>query len=469
MSALPSINPQYQSEMGKVSALTNPLDLPLPQVAESEMLVLGTAMYTRDHLPSIIDALLPDEFGYESHQIIFQAIKEVYLSGQLVCPISVADKIEAIDHGMLMQVGGRARLDEMAMAIALPEATNWHIDKVKDASKRRKTIYALYNALSKAYDPTEADYLGCMQSAILELTTGTTPQTDYDPGKDFDNALVAALNKLTNPSRVAGVSSGFASLDDIAGGMAPGELHILAARPSMGKSALAAQIALNVASHTGSPVIIFSLEMERTSVIQRFLSAQAEVCLSTKPHNEQDLDAKKVRLDHAYEKLRGLPIWVVDNERPTLATLQAKIHRLQAKTGAPPALVVVDYLQLMEGSGRENRNQEVSELSRGLKQIATRNGLPVLALSQLSRAVESRQDKRPMLSDLRESGAIEQDADVVMFLYRDEYYNKQSERTGVAEVVVGKNRRGATGTVELHFRGAITKFSEPITHYGGHH
>lgn len=431
------------------------------QALEAEVSVLGAIFLDNAALDRVADGLLPESFHAPRHRAVFGAMRSLWIRGEPIDPVTVADELgQELDA-----LGGMDYLAGLADAAATSVNVEHHAALVVDAAEVRRLIEACEGVARKAragdYD-SNAEILDEAQAAL----TAVSERRASDGLVPIRTALKAAVGILeaayANGSAVTGTPSGFAGLDAKTTGHHPGDLVILAARPGMGKTALALGAAVNAARITGGQVVVFSLEMPTAQLAARLIASEARVDserMRTGVLAQGDID----RILAAVQRLSPLHLHIDDTPAATLEQVRAKCRRLATTAGAPPLkLVVVDYLQLMRGPRQRggNREQEIAELSRGLKGLAKEMGVPVVALAQLNRGVESRPNKRPQLSDLRESGAIEQDADLVMFCYRDDYYHEDSEAKGQAEIIIGKHRNGSTGTVKLRFAKEWVRFDD---------
>ena len=409
---------------------------------EAEQAVLGALFFQPDSMVDIIEILQPDDFYNATHQEIYRACVDLFRRGEPVDLIFVAEMLNDLE--ILDQCGGRPYLMDLAMSVATAENIRWYADKIKNYALRRQVYQFGMELMELAFDSEKAeDALEAAQSGILAIAQAADRQVDPTPVQLAQAAAQNIQQRLENPNRMNGLRSGFRKLDTNLRGLQAGKLIILGARPAMGKSGFALNIATYVAVAERKPVLFYSLEMEPVELTERALMAIAE--------SETDMMKIQYAADSFPRTLR-----IIDRPTLTLTALRASILRNRIEMGSV-GLVVIDYLQLMKSTGG-NRTEEVSSLTRGLKLLAREFKIPIMALAQLSRAVETRQDKRPMLGDLRESGGIEQDADVVVFLYREEYYNKDTDKKNVAEVIIGKNRGGKTSQFEIYFRKNIVKF-----------
>ena len=437
----------------------NPLEKGLPANLDAERFVLGSILLDDAMYVQAAGALEADDFTLEKHRRIFRRMGELQERGEKIDRITVANELMKFNE--LEACDGLTYL--VSLDDGLPHIPNLdsYIRIVKDKAILRRIITASQSMMNRCLLGEEApdEILAGAEETLLKLGDARVKNGLVNPQQileDYDGGI----NAFLDPSkRVKGISTGFAKYDDYTGGMHGGELFILAGRPSMGKTALALNIAQHVALKLKQTVAVFSLEMSKESLLTRMLCATARVD-SQKFRSGYLNQAERTKLNHALHELVEAPLYIDDTAGIHLMDIHAKLRRLKAERGHI-GLVVVDYLQLMSGRGRfENRNQEVSALSRGMKLLAKELNVPLLVLSQLSRAVESRQgDHRPQLSDLRESGSIEQDADVVGFIFREEVYQREREDLrGLAELIVAKQRNGPIGTVNLVFLHAQTKF-----------
>ena len=431
---------------------------PMPQNIEAEQSVLAACMLNQDAVEELVLKLKPENFYRPAHRIIFEAVCELNLRRIPVDQISLADTLNAA--GQLDAVGGKAYLIELAdNTFAL---TNWqnHAAIVKRTAILRELIYASASINALAYDAP--DNLDEVVEEAEKTLFNVTEKRVSSTFRRMDTLLNDAFEEITQlaeqKNHMAGVPTGFKDVDDLFHGFRGGDLIILAARPGVGKTSFALNLAVNAAKR-GTAVTFFSLEMSAGQLVQRILCAEARVSLSKIRAgyiSEGDWGA----IADAMNSLSQLELYIDDS--PGLSILEARAKaRRELRKASGKGLIVVDYLQLMQPPQTRrdgNRAVEVGEISRGLKVLAKEMDMPVLALSQLSRAVEMRGKKRPMLSDLRESGSIEQDADIVLFLYRDAYYNRESEEQNVAECIVAKNRHGETDSVKLGWDGQFTRF-----------
>ena len=440
-----------------------------PHSVEAEQSVLGGLLLEASALDKITDLVLPDDFYRNEHRLIYRQI--IRLS-ELAKPVDVITVAEALQiAGELEKVGGLPYLGGLAQNVPSAANIRRYGEIVRERSIMRKLAEVGSEIASSAYNPTGRDaaqLLDEAESKVFEIAeAGSKGKQGFIPMPPLLTQVVERIETLyarDNASEVTGTATGFTDLDRKTSGLHPGDLIIIAGRPSMGKTALAINIAENVAMDSKLPVAIFSMEMGATQLAMRMLGSVGKL-------NQQDLRTGRLqdddwgRLTHALGRLNDAPIHIDESAALSSLDLRARSRRLHRQNNGL-GLIVVDYLQLMSsnvGKVSENRATEISEISRSLKALAKELQVPVIALSQLNRSLEQRTDKRPVMSDLRESGAIEQDADLILFIYRDEVYNSDSQSKGKAEIIIGKQRNGPIGKVELAFRGEYTRFDNLAT------
>ena len=430
-----------------------------PQNLEAEEYVLGAMMLSPNAIEVVTDIIDAGDFYRESHGKIYRAALELFQQGHPVDAITIADKLDEL--GQLEEVGGKERIRDIATLVPTTSNAGHHARIVREmATLRGLTVVGEQIQRLGWERPGETPILvDRAEQMVFDLAQhrirGSFEHIEVLVRESFEQitAMYEAGEEMT------GTPTGFRDLDNLTSGLQPGNLVVVAGRPSMGKSAFALGIASNLALHHDVPVAIFTLEMSNTEVAHRLLCSEGKVELQHLRTGRLSPDDWP-RLVKACDALTKAPIYVDDTRLTTMLEIRGKARRLKARE-PKLGLILIDYIQLMaSGQNIENRVQEVSQISRSLKVLAGDLEVPVLALSQLSRAVESRTDKRPLLSDLRDSGSIEQDADLVMFLYRDEYYNDQSEDQGLAEVILAKHRNGPIGTEKLAFLKRYAKFSD---------
>ncbi|MCS6912962.1 MAG: replicative DNA helicase [Myxococcales bacterium] len=441
----------------------------LPHNLEAEEAVIGGILFSGRALNLVAELLEPSDFYHPALQAIFEAMLELDQQSRPIDIITVAEQMRTSDTlSKLRAYGGEAYLAQLASKIATVENIAHHARIVRDKSTARRLIMAASSIVDKGYaEYVDVDrYVDEAQQAVFEVASRSTRQS-YEPVRKVLNTAIRALEQRFNRKEaITGVPSGYTRFDELTAGLQPGDLIIVAARPSMGKTAFVMNCAQNAALDHGIPVLIFSLEMSKESLIERVLCSEARV--DSQRLRGGFLETRDwINVTKAASRISEAPMWIDDSGAPTLMEIRAKCRRWRSdptvfrSTGPSLGMIVVDYLQLIQGrpqTKESSREREISEISRGLKALAKELSLPVVALSQLNRSVEQRADKRPLASDLRESGAIEQDADLICFIYRDEVYNKDSPDRGIAEIIIGKQRNGPTGTVRLAFQAQYTRF-----------
>lgn len=427
-----------------------------PQSIEAEEAILGAILVNPICLNKIADLIEPESFYKPANKIIYEAILYLFAKNQAIDIVTVSERLS--ESAKLELIGGRTYINDLALNVVTTANIEYYAKIVQEKAIKRNLINAGSEIVTMAYDnqPTEAT-LDCAEKLIFSIAQQKTT-TDLVAVKDLVLTSYEQIEyRYNHRDELIGVPTGFYDLDVMTSGLQKADLIILAARPSMGKTAFALNIAQNVALRANKATAIFSLEMPKEQLVQRMLCSEAEVDsqrLKTGLMQAKDWE----KLTTTMNSFAEAPIYIDDYAGASVMDIRAKCRRL-AMEEKELGLIVIDYLQLMSGSPNEERIQQISAISRGLKTLARELGVPIIALSQLSRAVEQRPNKRPMLSDLRESGAIEQDADLVMFIYRDEYYNKEeTENKGKAEIILAKHRNGPVGNVELLFQSNITKF-----------
>jgi replicative DNA helicase len=435
-----------------------------PHDLDAERAVIGAMLVSETAVAAVAERLSPEDFYSEGHRIIYGAMMRLYARGDPIDQLTLTNELRGV--GEFERIGGRAYVFQIVESVPTAANASRYAEIVRGRALLRNIIDVGSRITEDAFREPEdvSEALDAAEQLIYGVSNRTlrehlAPVSELAPG-----TLEMIQRLYEQEGEVTGVESGFEDLDRKTTGFHKSDLVILAARPAMGKTALALNIIWHAAGARGLPVAIFSLEMSKEQLVQRLISQITRI-------PAQALRSGNVRAEDWPKLVRGVaevsraPVWIDDTAGVTLMEIRAKVRRLssqlKARGEAPLSLVVVDYLQLMVGQNyrSENRQQEIAEISRGLKVLARDLDVPVLAVAQLSRAVEQRHDKRPLLSDLRDSGAIEQDADMVMFLYRDEYYNADTDDKGVAEVIIGKHRNGPTGKVQLAWMEQYTKFA----------
>jgi replicative DNA helicase len=437
-----------------------------PHSMEAEQSVLGGLLLDNEAWDRIADVLHQSDFYRFEHRIIYET------AGTLINATKPADVITVYEHlqslGKAEECGGLPYLNALAQSVPSAANIRRYAEIVRERAILRKLIAAGDEIVSKAFDTGGAPVLQVLDEAESRiLQVGEEGSRQAQIWRDMDQLVLRAIDRISERAErggdlVTGLRTGFPDLDRMTTGLQPGNLIILAARPSMGKTSLALNIAEHAAIEQGLPVLLFSMEMSSDELTLRMIGSTGRVDQRRMQTGRMN-DDEWARFAEATERLSKAPIKIDETGGLNPAELRARARRKARECGGKVGLIVVDYLQLMSGDTQEdrrseNRATELAEVSRGLKALAKELQCPVLALSQLNRGVESRNDKRPTMSDLRESGALEQDADVIMFIYRDEYYNKDSTEPGVAEIIIGKQRNGPVGTVKLAFLAPLARF-----------
>lgn len=428
-----------------------------PQNLEAERSILGCMLLDKESISTVTELLKGEDFYREDHREIFEAVMDLFDRAEPIDIITVSEQLKS--RGTLESTGGLDNLANMANLVPTTSNARHYAKIVEEKSMMRRLIKTSSEIMNMGYEATEevTYVLDRAEKGIFDILQKRNTQ-GFTHIKDV---LVDAFDRLeelyNSKGYVTGIPTGFLDLDYKTAGLHNSDLILIAARPAMGKTAFALNIAQYAAVHKQVPVAIFSLEMAKDQLVNRMLCSEVLVdAQRMRTGKLEDDDWQKVAM--ALGPMSEAPIYIDDTPGTSIMDIRAKCRRLKLEKNL--GLVVIDYLQLMQGRGKnENRQQEISEISRSLKIMAKEINVPVICLSQLSRGPESRTDHRPMLSDLRESGAIEQDADIVMFLYRDDYYNPDTEKKNVAEVILAKHRSGSTGTVELLWMGQYTKFA----------
>lgn len=436
-----------------------------PHSLEAEVSTLGAALLSRTATAEVVEIVRPDDFYRAAYRTIYEGIRELFSRGEPIDSVTLLDWLTSA--GRLEEVGGASTIHDLIAAVPTAANATHYARIVRDKAILRRLIDAGTRVAGMGYEggddvQTVVDKAEALMYDVAEH--GQASETAHL--RDLLNASFEHIEKLAeNRSEVTGLATGFNDLDRLTAGLQPANLVILAARPSMGKSSMALGIGRYVTAELHKPVAVFSLEMSKMEIVQRLLSAEAKID-STRLRTGRLQDEDWAKLGDALGKLSDAPLFVDDTAGITMMEIRSKCRRIKQRFGLD--LVIVDYMQLMHSHNRaENRQQEVSEISRGLKMLAKELDLPVIALSQLSRQPEMRTEKRPQLADLRESGSIEQDADIVAFIYRDEVYNEGTQDKGIAELIVSKHRNGPIGVVRLAFLSHLTKFANLARGRGG--
>lgn len=453
--------PEFEESSSSIDRQIAQLRIP-PNSVEAESSVLGGLLLDNSAWDKIGDVLSESDFYRYEHRLIFTSVSGLINANRAADVITVFEQLQS--QGKSEEIGGLAFLNSLAQYVPSSANIRRYAEIVRERAILRKLVSVSDEIATSAMNTNGRPVPNILDEAEQKIfNIGEEGSRMRQGFQLMGNLVVQLLDRVEemsqNPNDITGVPTGFFDLDRMTSGMQAGDLIVLAARPSMGKTALAINIAENVALNEGLPVAVFSMEMGASQLAIRIVGSIGRID-QTRLRTGKLIDEEWPRLTEAVERLRNVSLSIDETPGLTTAELRASARRL-ARTCGKLGLVVVDYLQLMSGSSGgdgDNRATELGEISRGLKMLAKELQCPVIALSQLNRGVEQRTDKRPMMSDLRESGAIEQDADVIMFIYRDDYYNKDSKEPGVAEIIIGKQRNGPTGMVKLTFLKPITKF-----------
>lgn len=445
-----------------------PHDRTPPAALDAEESVLGALLIGgTDTVGEVVAFLRPEHFYKEAHRRICSAVFAIYERGDDVDPTAIPEELR--QRGDLERVGGHSYLAELFDTVATSASVAYHARIVTDRFRRRRLIEAGTAIVREAFDSTDGTdvVLDRAERAVMDVSADRQAGRLVELSKAMGPAFAQIEELQKAEGGITGIDTGFPDLNAMTGGLQKGDLIILAGRPSMGKTAIALRLLLNAALTCKEVCALFSLEMSKGQLVQRMLCSEGLVDLGRMLRGKLEDDDYR-RLTDAANQLNSAPVFLSDSVTGSVLDVRAQARRLKREEGL--GLIVVDYLQLMTGMTSENRNQEVSEITRGLKKLALELEVPIVALSQLSRKLEERGDKRPILSDLRDSGAIEQDADIVMFMYREEYYvsdkvAEANDLAGKAELIISKQRNGPTGTVNLFFRKECARF-ESISHWG---
>lgn len=427
-----------------------------PQNVEAEQAVLGAMMLEHNAVVAAMEKLRPGDFYREVHRTIFEAMEHLHHDNKEVDVITLPEELRRMKK--LDDVGGLEYVLSLPNLVATAANIEYHANIVAEKALARNIITTCTELTSEAYDGEKEpeDLLDDAERRILQISESKR-RGDFAPvGVVVEETLDKITKLYENKAGITGLPTGFRDLDRLTSGLQPSDLILVAARPSMGKTAFTLNIAQNVGVKQHKTVAFFSLEMSQEQLVQRLLCQIAHIDSQKLRTGQLNSDDEWTKLTDACDKLYQAPIYIDDTPGISVTEMRSKARRLKAEHGLD--LIIVDYLQLMQGRNSESRQQEISEISRSLKALARELKVPLIALSQLSRSVESRQDKRPMLSDLRESGALEQDADIVSFLYREDYYDKETENQHITEIILAKHRNGPVGSVKLYFKGEYTLF-----------
>jgi replicative DNA helicase len=450
-----------------MSVALNPRGM-LPQNRHAERAVLGGILLRQEKLHEVRALLNPEDFYHPAHQLIFQSMIDVEGKGSAIDPLTVS--AELLRRELLGRVeGGEGYLVDLLNEVPTAENISHYARIVREQSTLRQLIHTTREISSQAMGDHGdfREFLDSAEKRVFEVARQSMT-SNYEHVKALlPEAIRNVERRRANGKDVTGVPTGFSDLDKLLSGLQPNDLVLLAARPSMGKTSLALSFALNSAVHGRIPVLFFSLEMGSQQLVERMLCSEGRID-SNKLRSGHMASHEWINLTKAASRLMEAPISIDDSSDPSVLEIRAKARRWASDPTVPRGdgplrgVILVDYVQLVKsGASRreDSREREISDVSRGLKALAKDLHMPIVALAQLNRGLEKREDKRPILSDLRESGALEQDADVIMFIYRDDYYNKEkSDKPGVAEVIIGKHRNGPTGTVDLRWSGEHTRF-----------
>jgi replicative DNA helicase len=435
----------------------------VPSSSEAEQSVLGSMLIDAQCIPLVIERLRPTDFYYQQNRAIFETFLQMFLAGDTIDPVTVLDKLR--ENGQFDDAGGRNYIIQLMDITPTAAHVEEYIRILRDKTLLRETAEAAGKILESVYagEGSAKDIVENAERLLYDIREGREIKGLYHIKSVIFDVYTQLDELAKNAGKLPGVPTGIGELDTFISGLNRSELILMASRPGMGKTSIALNIGLHAAKTTGKSIVIFQLEMSREQLGLRLMSGEALID-SRKLRTGTLNDDEWARLAHASEVLGKTSIYIDDNPSLTVADMKSKCRRLGGDLG----LIIIDYLQLMQSGKRvENRTTEVGDISRALKIMAKELNVPVFCCAQLSRAAEQRSDKRPMLSDLRESGAIEQDADVVMFLYRDDYYNHETAEPNTAECIVAKNRHGSTGTIKLHWMGQYTTFTSQDSVHAG--
>ncbi len=434
-----------------------------PHSIDAEQSVLGAMIVDKEAINVAVESIKPDDFYKQANAEIYEAIIILFNKNEPVDLITLSEELKR--RGTLEDTGGVTYLANLSSSVATTANIEYYCKIVEEKSILRRLIRSSDEIMTKAYEDSEEVnvIIESAEKNIFDITQGSQRE-GFAPISQVLLASFARIEEMAaNKGALTGLTTGFIDIDHKLSGLQKSDLVLLAARPSMGKTALGINIAVNSALKAKAKVAVFSLEMSKEQLVQRIIASTAHVDLQ-KIISGRLVEDEWVQIINSMGPLSGINVFIDDTAGISLMEMKAKCRRLKMEKGLD--LVVIDYLQLMQMEGRiENRQQEISSISRGLKGLAKEMECPVIALSQLSRAPELRADHKPILSDLRESGAIEQDADIVMFLYRDEYYDEDTEKKNIGELIIAKHRNGPTGTVELVWKKEFTKFLDKAREY----
>lgn len=440
-----------------------------PHSIESERCLIGGLLIDNSRGEAISELLQETDFYYNEHQLIFHAIKQLAQANKAFDVISVAEKLK--DNGALKEVGSMQYLGELTLLVASADNIFSYASIVRDKYLLRRLIEEINDIAGIAYEPgdmTSEEVVSTAESKVFAISENRGQAEGPKKASSFAADVVAQLEAyIKSDSGITGMTTGFYELDNITSGLHPGELVVVAGRPSMGKTSFAMNLVESTVMHGGKAALVFSMEMSSDQIIMRMFSSIGGV-------SQQNLRKGKMNqsdwgsINEVIEKLDGMNLYIDDGQSQNPSDLRSRSRRIakQLPEGVELGIIMVDYIQLMQASGRrstENRVSEISEITRNLKALAKEMKVPVIALSQLNRSVESRDKKIPIMADLRESGSIEQDADLIMFIYRDEVYNQETTEKGKADIIIAKQRNGPIGTIKLAFEGEYTRFRNDDT------
>ncbi|MGW1373321.1 replicative DNA helicase [Streptomyces sp. NPDC002446] len=429
-----------------------------PQDLDAEQSVLGGMLLSKDAIADVVEVLKGEDFYRPAHELVFQAILDLYAKGEPADPITIA--AELTKRGEIGRVGGASYLHTLVQSVPTAANAEYYAEIVHERAVLRRLVEAGTRITQMGYaaDGDVDEIVNKAQAEIYAVTEQRTSE-DYLPLGDIMEGALDEIEAIgSRQGQMTGVPTGFTDLDSLTNGLHPGQMIVIAARPAMGKSTLALDFARACSIKSNLPSVIFSLEMGRNEIAMRLLSAEARVALHHMRSGSMT-DEDWTRLARRMPDVSAAPLYIDDSPNLSMMEIRAKCRRLKQRNELK--LVVIDYLQLMQSGGSkraESRQQEVSDMSRNLKLLAKELELPVIALSQLNRGPEQRTDKKPMVSDLRESGSIEQDADMVILLHREDAYEKESPRAGEADLIVAKHRNGPTATITVAFQGHYSRF-----------
>ena len=432
------------------------LDRTPPADLAAEQAVLGAMLLSKDAIADVVEALKSADFYRPAHATVFEAILDLYGRGEPADAVMVAGELTR--SGEITRIGGAAYLHTLVSMVPTAANASYYARIVSEQAVLRRMVTAGTRIVQMGYAATGevSDLVDRAQAEVFALTSGRTSEDYLSLGEVFEGAIEEIEAIAAHGGQMVGVPTGFADLDALTNGLHPGQLVIVAARPAIGKSTLGLDLARAASIHNGAASVIFSLEMARNEIVMRLMSAEAQVPLSHMRGGTMS-DADWQKLARKSGAITAAPLFIDDSPNMSMMEVRAKCRRLKQKHDL--RLVIVDYLQLMSSGKRvESRQQEVAEFSRALKLLAKELEVPVIAISQLNRGPEQRQDKKPMMSDLRESGSLEQDADVVILLHREDAYERESPRAGEADFIVAKHRNGPTATITVAFQGHYSRF-----------